>query len=120
MSIFDDIARGGEDPPHQDERAFAYLNRSGRAEAERVRRLVDNWLDHYPAAHRDALVARFRSTIDDQHRSAFFELFLHELMLTRGHKVLAIEPTLAHTPRSPDYLVESSAGSLFYLEGVIA
>jgi len=120
MTAFDDVPRQGRDPPQQDETAFAYLNRSGRAEAGRVRRLVDTWLDHYPLQHRDALVTRFRSSIDDQHRSAFFELFLHELVLTRGHKVVAIEPKLAHTTRSPDFLVETSQGERFYLEGVIA
>ena len=35
MRIFDDIAREGVDPPHQDEAALAYLNRSNRVEAPR-------------------------------------------------------------------------------------
>jgi hypothetical protein len=120
-SIFDDIPRDDAGPPHQDETAFAYLNRSGRIEAQRVRELVDAWLGRYPGAQRDGLVARFRSAIDDQHRSAFFELFLHELVLTRGHKVIDIEPPLAHTTKSPDFLVECGQHGLrFYLEGVIA
>jgi hypothetical protein len=104
MSAFDDIPRARVDPPNQDETAFAYLNASGRVEAVRVRRLVDNWFDRYPADHRDALLRRFRSTIDDQHLSAFFELFLHELALTRGYKVISIEPKLEHTPKSRTFL----------------
>ena len=120
MSIFDDIPREDQDLPHQDEAAFAYLNRSSRTEAIRVRQLLDFWVDHYPAQHRDALVARFRSTIDDHHLSAFFELFLHELALQCGHQVIPIEPTLSHTPNSPDFLIESNQGSRFYLEGVMA
>jgi len=120
MTIFDSIPRDRSDPPHQHETAFAYLNRSGRAEADRVRQLVDAWLDRYPAGHRDGLVARLRSTIDDQHRSAFFELFTHELIITRGHRVIAIEPPLAHSPRSPDFLIESGERQRLYLECVIA
>jgi hypothetical protein len=120
MSIFDDIAREANDPRHQDETLFAYLNRSNRVEADHVRQLVDSWLDHYPVEHRDPLVARFRSPIDDQHKSAFFELFLHELALVRGHKIVAIEPELAHTRKSPDFLFESSKGDRFYLEAVMA
>lgn len=120
MSVFDDIDRVRVDSPQQDETAFAYLNASARTEADRVRKLVDSWFDRYPASHRNALVERFRSTIDDHHLSAFFELFLHELALTRGFKVLAIEPELQHTPKSPDFLIESPDGARFYLEAVLA
>lgn len=120
MSLFDDIPRPDEDAPDQHEAAFAYLNRSGRPEALRVRRLVEDWLAHYPADGRDTLIARFRSTIDDQHRSAFFELFVHELLLTRGHQVLEIEPKLPHTPKSPDFLVQAKEGHRLYLECVLA
>ncbi|MGD0108769.1 MAG: hypothetical protein ABSC06_32740 [Rhodopila sp.] len=120
MTIFDDITRGDADPPHQDETAFAYLNRSGRPEAARVRQLINDWLTHYPAHDRDSLVTRLRSVIDDQHRSAFFELFIHELVITRGHKVIAIEPKLVDKTKSPDFLVAAKEGHQLYLECVLA
>ncbi|AZG75912.1 hypothetical protein [Methylocystis rosea] len=120
MSIFENIDQNNEDPPREDETAFAYLNRSNRIEAARVRALVDHWLDNYPAQHRNALVARFRSGSDPDHLSAFFELFLHELVLRCGHRVVAIEPSLDHTPSSPDFLIESNDGSRFYFEGTLA
>lgn len=120
MSIFDDITRDDDGSPQQGEGLFAYLNRSNRLEAARVRGLVDDWLSHYPEEHRDALVARFRSNIDDQHKSAFFELFLHEFVIRRGHKVIAIEPKLDHTAKSPDFLIERPDGSRYYLEAVMA
>ncbi|MGY4572041.1 hypothetical protein [Bradyrhizobium sp. USDA 3256] len=108
MSIFDDIRREDTGPPSQDETRFAYLSRSGRAEAARVREQVDAWFSAYPESHRDALVARFRSAIDDQHRSAFFELFLYHMLLARGCKLLAIEPKLEHTDKSPYFLLENA------------
>jgi len=120
MSIFDDIVREGEAVPLPDETQFAYLNRSARPEAERVRKLVDEWLAEYSESHRKALVGRFRSPIDDEHRSAFFELFLHHLILARGGKILAVEPKLDHTDKSPDFLVENAGGERFYLEAVMA
>jgi hypothetical protein len=120
MPLFDNIPRPDADVPDQQEAAFAYLNRSGRPEAARVRQLVEGWLAHYPAHERDALIARLRSTIDDQHRSAFFELFVHELLLVRGHKILATEPKLTHTPKSPDFLVQANEGHRLYLECVVA
>src|SRR6185312_141475 len=120
MTIFDDIPRTRTDVPHQDETQFAYLNVSAREEANRVRILVDSWFEHYPSDHQSGLVARFRSPIDDEHRSAFFELFLHELVLANGHRVEAVEPTLQHTNRKPDFLIESAEGYRFYLEAVLA
>lgn len=120
MFLFDDIPRPDTDVPDQHEAAFAYLNRSGRSEAARVRQLVEDWLGHYPEQHRDALLARLRSNIDDQHRSAFFELFVHELLLTRGHHVLEIEPKLPHTTKSPDFLVQAKEGHRLYVECILA
>ena len=120
MSVFDDISREDTGVPSQDETQFAYLNRSGRAEAARVREKVDAWFAAYPDSHRDALVARFKSTIDDQHRSAFFELLLYHLLLARGCKVLAIEPKLEHTDKSPDFLAENAMQEHFYVEAVQA
>lgn len=119
-SVFDDITRDDLGLPLPDETQFAYLNRSGRPEAERVRELVGAWFAEYPAEHRKTLIGRFRSAIDDEHRSAFFELFLHHLVLARGGRVLAIEPKLDRTDKSPDFLVESAAGEQYYLEAVMA
>jgi hypothetical protein len=120
MSIFDDIVRENDQPRQEGEPRFSYLNKSSRAEAERVRNLVDEWIGEYPATHRDALVARLRSDIDDQHQSAFFELFLHRFLLARDCKIIEIEPRLEHTSKSPDFLVETSTGERFYLEAVLA
>jgi hypothetical protein len=120
MSIFDDIVRENDQPRQECEPRFSYLNKSSRAEAERVRELVDEWIKEYPASHREALVARLRSDIDDHHQSAFFELFLHHFLRARGCKIIEIEPKLEHTDKSPDYLVETSAGERFYLEAVLA
>jgi hypothetical protein len=120
MKPFDEIVRTRTDVPHQDEPQFAYLNTSAREEASRVRALVECWFEHYPAAHRDSLVSRFRSSIDDEHRSAFFELFLHEFFLRNGHSVEAIEPMIPGTTRKIDFLVKALGGSTFYLEAVLA
>lgn len=119
MSIFDDVPRTSMVLP-AGEAQFAYLNLSARPEAARVREKVDAWILGYPEKNRDELIARFRSAIDDQHHSAFFELFLYQLLLARGCKVLEIEPTLPHTTKSPDFLAENAAQERFYLEAVQA
>ncbi|MDZ5448634.1 hypothetical protein [Labrys sp. ZIDIC5] len=120
MSIFDDIARHDLAPPLANDTDFSYLNRSNRVEATRVRVLVDSWFERYPLEDRGGLAERFRSSINHQHKSAFFELFLHEFVLATGHRIIAIEPPLAHTRYRPDFLVESPGGGRFYLEAVLA
>lgn len=91
-----------------------------RGEAGRVRAVMEGWLSRYPEVHRDGLVARLRSNIDEQHRSAFFELFIHELLIVNSFTIMEIEPTLQHTTKKPDYLVQAPDGGRAYVECVIA
>ncbi len=116
MSAFDQIPRTDHRPPPPGEAAFAYLNRSARPEADRVRSLIDQWLAVYPASHREQIVSRLRSSIDAQHDSAFFELFIYAVILASGYAVIAVEPALEGRRTSPDFLVEFSAGERAYVE----
>jgi hypothetical protein len=116
--VFDDIARDLAGPMAADETQFGYLNRSNRDEAEKVRELIEAWLEAYPAEHRKSLVGRLRSQTDEEHVSAVFELLLHALLLWTGHTIVAIEPELGHTPNRPDFLVAAPDGAQFYLEAV--
>ena len=119
MSAFDVLDRTDIEPAgHLISRAD-YLNASARPEAARVRAFVDQLLDQYPAAKRDALVRRLRSRDDSPHRSAWFELILHGLILARGFTVIDIEPPLPGG-RSPDYLVGAPDGREFFLEATVA
>lgn len=120
MAVFDDIEPDLDGPKAPDETDFGYLSRSTRHEAARVRDLIEDWISRYPDEDRGVMVARLRSKIDDAHQSAFFELALHELLLTTGHTIVAIEPKLEHTAYSPDFLVQAPNGSRFYLEAVVA
>jgi hypothetical protein len=45
---------------------------------------------------------------------------VRELLLARGHHILEIEPKLAHTSKSPDFLVQAKEGHHLYLECVLA
>jgi hypothetical protein len=120
MTLFEDMQRVDGLPPTHNDGSFTYLSRSDRPEAQRVRDLIEEWLDHYPADKRDALVSRLRLADDDAHLSAYLELLLHEWMLRRGFVILAIEPPLPGKTTSPDFLVETGNGDRFYLEAVTA
>jgi hypothetical protein len=120
MSVFDDIERdltGGK--PYLISQ-FEYLNRSSRVEAAKVRSVVDDLLSRYPRAAQEAIRHRLRSVDDVGHLGAFFELATHELLVRAGCRILQVEPPIAGTNRSPDFLVEDPAGGRFYLEATIA
>jgi hypothetical protein len=120
MKLFDDIVRDFAGPALFAEPGFTYLNRSARLSLDRVRAVLEDWFEHYPAPHQADLRGRFRSGKDRQHCSAFFELLLHELLLRRGCCVEVHPQTGKDAPKRPDFLVESPDGELFYLEAVLA
>ncbi len=120
MAVFTEGPRCDGRPPYPQEGAAAYLDRSADPAADALRSLIEDWLERYPIDEAQHLAARLRSRRDDQHRSAFFELLLHRLLLTLGHRIPAIEPKLPHSWKSPDFLVESPQGARFYLEAISA
>lgn len=119
ITAFDAIDREGNEPASHLVGQFDYLNSSGRVEAAAVRELIDSWLARYPAANLPDMIRRLRSRDDILHRSAFFELLLHELLLRRGFTIVEIEPQLP-SGKAPDFLVEAPDGSRFYLEATLA
>jgi hypothetical protein len=119
-TLFDNIHRDYLGAARYSESQFAYLNRSARLEANLIRALLEAWFSCYPQAEAADLRARFRSSNDLQHHSAFFELFIHELLLKLGLHP-QIHPTLPLiTTRHPDFLIESPNNKSFYMEVVVA
>jgi len=119
-TLFDNIHRDYLGAARYSEPQFVYLNRSARPEAKLIRALLEDWFSHYPQAETADLRARFRSSNDLQHHSAFFELFVHELLLKFGLHP-QIHPALPQiTTRHPDFIVESPSDKSFYMEAVVA
>ena len=95
FTLYDNIHRDYLGAARYSEPQFAYLNRSARLEANLIRALLEAWFSRYPPAEAADLRARFRSSNDLQHHSAFFELFVHELLLKLGLHP-QIHPTRRH------------------------
>jgi len=119
MSLFDEIQRDDLGPALYAEPKSVYLNRSARPGAQKIRELLALWFSHYPEQDQLDLYGRFRSHDDAQYLSAFFELFLHELLLTLENRV-EVHPVLQGNPRRPDFLVRPQVGSSYYVEAVVA
>lgn len=119
-SIFDDLERSDRRPKNYSESEYSYINRSGRPPLSRVRELLESWYSHYPKKHIKDLKARFTSSDDTQHKGAFFELYLHNLLLHFGLHV-TIHPKLEGKSTHPDFLASSKKNiPLFILEATIA
>ena len=116
MSIFDDVVRTDRNPATYSESQFNFLNRSAWAASGEVRALLERWLTRYPEAHQAELIARFRNGDE----SAFFELFLHELLLSL-ECIVEVHPELpSGSNRRPDFKVTCKDAAQFYLEATDA
>ncbi|GAA1928587.1 hypothetical protein [Nocardioides marmoribigeumensis] len=104
--LFDDFERTDATPSTHQESTFEFLNRIAGDYWEHPRALMQEWLDHIPSEqeHND-LRQRFRSRDDEQFRSAFLELYLHESLVRAGYSV-TIHPKVRGTRRRPDFLAE--------------
>jgi hypothetical protein len=120
MHLFDStIDRSDLGPARHAEPHFQYLNRSGRAEAGKIRELLELWFSHYPQLHQAELRSRLRSPDVVHHHAAFFELYLHELLVTLGYEV-ELHPSVEGTDRRPDFYATRSNSDSFVLEAIVA
>jgi hypothetical protein len=118
IRLFDNMDRQDHSPRPYAQPDFVYLNASARPGVEAIRATLEDWFSRYPKAGRAELRSRFRSNNLD-HRSAYFELFLHELLLRLGCKV-ELHPQIPGTTRRPDFAVLSDDNQRFYVEAVLA
>jgi hypothetical protein len=81
---------------------------------------MDDFLSRYLAEKREQLRARLRTVDDIAFQSTFFELVLHELAIRSACRILKVEPKVAGTDRSPDFLAKAPDGTEFYLEATLA
>jgi hypothetical protein len=122
MRLFDDdgaIDRSDTRPASHGEPHFPYLNRSGRPVAMQVRSVLEAWFQSYPESGKLELRSRFRSPDSVPHHSAFFELYMHQLMKRLGYEV-EIHPEVSTGAKRPDFMVSKAGEDSFILEATLA
>lgn len=117
MKLFDDVVRSDHSPAGYGDVDFDYLNCSANEPIRRIREVLEDWFSRYTESEKSELRQRFRSSEDYVHFSAFFELWLNELLLRLGCSV-KVHPTLPNTSRRIDFLVESPEDNHCYLEAI--
>lgn len=117
--LFDLIERDYKGPRGHTESLYSYINRSSRPSMIRIRQLIEDWFFHYPSSSQGVLKKRFCSPDDIAHQSAFFELYLHELLLKIGFS-FKVHPTVAERPTHPEFLVSFGEKRILYIEATVA
>jgi len=113
--LFDTKKRINKECKKYSEPLFAYLERSGKKSSGFIRNLLEEWYSHYPEKHKKDIYSMLISKDDHSHLSAFFELYMHELLLKLGFTA-EIHPEIEGKSTHPDFLVFLDSIPLFYLE----
>jgi hypothetical protein len=103
MPLFADWERTDPEPMRHVETVIGFLDRVHRPYYARARNLVNDWVDRYPAPHRERLITRLRSESGEQQLAAFWELYIHEVMRAAGWE-MTVDPPVLGTKHVPDFL----------------
>ncbi len=115
--LFDDIDRVYDGPRRYTEPVFDYINHSARPEYLKIRKLLEEWFTRYPRKEREELKNRLRSG-DGGFYSAFFELYLYNLLFQLGFEI-EIHPFKSGKKSRIDFKVSKDKKPVFYLEAKV-
>jgi hypothetical protein len=89
---------------------FEFLARCKRDECQNVRELMETWFSRYPEADSEDLRHRIQSDDERNFRSSFWELYIHELLVSLGYSV-EVHPELdTEKETRPDFLAIAPSG----------
>ena len=115
MNLFDNRARHEiDDEVNIPQSLFKQLNNYDYYvdDYRSIRQKCELWFEYFPVQHQINLRQQFRSPDNGHHGGAFFELFLHELLIRLGCEV-EVHPVVGGV--TPDFLV-CHGDQCFYLE----
>jgi len=116
MKLFSDITREDSSPAAETEPLFAWLDRSADGWVHHVRAVLEEWFAKYPEDHQAELRSRIRDTNDML--PGFLELYVHELLLRLGYRVV-VHPELPEGTRRPDFRASCGDSDDFYVEATL-
>lgn len=113
MLLFDEFERTFDQPKTELESSFSFLNRTARPAFVKVRTELERWFVNYPESDQGQFSIRLRNEFEP----AFYELFLHELLLRMG-AIIEIENTLGTKEKRPDF-VANFCGNKLILDATV-
>lgn len=114
MNLFSNRERTSLEGADYRESAFAYLNRSARPMAGRIRDFFEGAYAAYPEHGQSDLRGRFLSRRPEVHLAALVELLTFAILRASGYDV-EIHPQIPDTTRRPDFRA-TTAGLSFLVE----
>src|SRR6266851_7134670 len=100
LKLFDDIVRTNKSSQKRRKSFYDFINQSTRPEYEAARQLLETWFQDYDTDREQNcknLKQKFCADENDNHLSAFFELYSHALLKHQRFLVY------------PEYVVDQSA-----------
>ena len=117
--LFDESERTDFSPKSARESQYEYLKRSAQKPDGFIRQILEEWFEIYSANNpkeAEKLRGHLLSKKDDQHFSAFFELYLFTFFKNLGFNI-EIERSVEGSSKKPDFLIsDPKTGKQFYLE----
>ena len=120
LMLFEKKDREYQGPKTYIESDFEYLDRSARKEAAKVRKFLNEWIEHFPEDEARELISRIKCGDRRAFDSATFEIVLYAIVKSLGSE-LEVHPELDNgSKKRPDFLVRLPSGEELYLEAVLA
>ena len=117
QTLFHQAERSDASPARFQEPLFHFLNRVDTPYWENVRHLLEEWLAALPDSVRPNIAARFRKSDDSVAISAFWEVYVSQLLHQMGFEV-DLEPEFGDL--RPDFLaVDGDSGQRIYVEATV-
>ena len=107
--LFDDGLRTDPRPARYTESTFAFLNRVEGPFWDRVRQLVNEWLDQHPSDAAADVRGRLAGGDDEAFRAAFLEIYVFQI-LRRCYASIQSHPETS-TTRHPDFQATNPDGT---------
>lgn len=99
-----------------EESSYEYLNRAKGSVFTWTRKIIEDFLQKYPMEEKPRIIKDLKSKEDYDFLSAFFEIYLYNLMLCLGANEIVIHPSLPSGNTKPDFLIKFPNSCEFYLE----
>lgn len=97
---------------------YEFLDRSSLEPCIRIRSLINELVDEYPASDKADVIGRLKSSDESDFRSALFEIVLYRFLCSFSDEV-AVHPPLENGFK-PDFGMLFDDGSKIYVEAVLA
>lgn len=115
VQLFEETPRTFMGPGLSSESTLAYLDRSARTDAASARQYLEHLFAVYPPEKK----AAFKKRLHDEFESAFFELFIHDLLRSNGAAVV-LHPKVSEKSTRPDFLARFPSGDQLIVEAIVS